>query len=48
MRNGGGYEAVEDKEQAFCLAFRTTGNDLERIPTETIKAYMALCGNCAL
>ena len=29
MRNGGGYEAVEDKEQVFCLAFKAMGKDLD-------------------
>ena len=48
MRNGGGHEAVEDEEQAFCLAFRAMGKDLDNITTEAIKAYMVLCRNSAL
>ena len=43
MRNGGGYEAVEDKEQVFCLAFKAMGKDLDNITTEAIKAYVVLC-----
>ena len=43
MRNGGGHEAVEDEEQAFCLAFRAMGKDLDNISIETIKPYMSLC-----
>lgn len=43
MRNWGGHEAVEDEEQAFCLAFRAMGKDLDNITTEAIKIYMALC-----
>jgi|UPI0000486C3A hypothetical protein len=45
MRNGGGHEAVEDEEQAF-MHFRAMGKDRENITTETIKAYMVICGNC--
>ena len=48
MRNGGGHEAVEDEEQAFCLAFRAMGKDLDNITTEAIKAYMVLCRNSSL
>ena len=48
MRNGGGHEAVEDEEQAFRLAFRDMGKDLDNITTEAIKAYMVLCRNSAL
>jgi hypothetical protein len=32
MRNGGGHEAVEDEEQAFCLAFRAMAKDLDNNP----------------
>ena len=38
MRNGGGREAMEDKEQIFCLAFRAMGKDLDNITTEALKA----------
>ena len=48
MRNGGGHEAVEDEEQAFCLAFRAMGKELDNITTEAIKAYMVLCRNSSL
>ena len=48
MRDGGGHEAVEDEEQAFCLAFRAMGKDLDNITTEAIKAYMVLCRNSSL
>ena len=48
MRNGGGHEAVEDEEQAFCLAFKAMGKNLNDITTEAIKAYMVLCRNCSL
>ena len=48
MRNGGGHEAVEDEKQAFCLAFRVMGKDLDNITTEAIKAYMVLCRNSSL
>ena len=37
MRNGDGHEAVEDEEQAFCLAFRATGKDLNKISTGALK-----------
>ena len=42
MRNGGGHEAVEDEEQAFCLAFRAMGKNRDNITTEVIKAYTVL------
>lgn len=50
MRNGGGggHEAVEVEEQAFCLAFRTMGKDLDNITREAIKAYMVLCRHSSL
>ena len=48
MRNGGGHEAVEDEEQAFYLAFRAMGKDLDNISTEALKVYMVLCRNCSL
>jgi hypothetical protein len=31
MRNRDGYEAVEDEEQAFHLAFRVIGKDIDKI-----------------
>jgi hypothetical protein len=34
MRTGVGCEAVEDKEEDFCLAFRDMGKDLENITTK--------------
>jgi hypothetical protein len=37
MRTGDGHEAVEDEEQAFCLAFRATGKDLNKISTGALK-----------
>ena len=43
-----GHEAVEDEKQAFCLAFRVMGKDLDNITTEAIKAYMVLYGNGSL
>jgi hypothetical protein len=43
VRNGGGHEAEEDEEHAFCLAFRAMGKDLDNITTEAIKAYVVLC-----
>ena len=39
---------MEDEEQAFCLAFRAMGKDLDNITTEAIKAYMVLCRNSSL
>ena len=48
MRTGDTHGAVEDEEQAFCLAFRAMGKDLDNITTEAIKAYMVLCRNSAL
>ena len=48
VRNGGGHEAVEDEEQAFCLAFRAMGKDLDNVTVEAIKAYMVLCRNNSL
>jgi hypothetical protein len=48
MRNGGGHEAVEDEEQAFCLAFKAMGKNLNDITTEAIEAYMVLCRNSSL
>jgi hypothetical protein len=36
MRNGSGHEAVEEKEQIFCLAFRAMGKNLDTITTEAI------------
>ena len=48
MRNGDGHEAVEDGGQAFHLAFRAMGKDLDNITTEAIKAYMVLCRNSSL
>ena len=48
VRNGDSHEAVEYKEQAFCLAFRAMGKDLDNITTEAIKAYMVLCRNSSL
>lgn len=44
----GGHEAVEVEEQAFCLAFRTMGKDLDNITREAIKAYMVLCRHSSL
>lgn len=43
--NGDGHEAMGDKEQAFHLAFRAMGKDLDNITIETIKAYIVLCRN---
>lgn len=40
MRDGGGAEAAEGKEQALCLALRATGKDPDSRTTEAIKAYM--------
>ena len=48
MRSEDGHETVEDKEQAFHLAFRAMGKHLDSIIAEAIKAYMVLCGNSAL
>ena len=48
MRNGDCHEAVEDEEQAFHLAFRAMGKDLDNVTVEAIKAYMVLCRNCLL
>jgi hypothetical protein len=48
MRNGDDLEAVEDKEQTYCLAFGAMGKDLDNIITEAIKAYMAFCRNSSL
>jgi hypothetical protein len=48
IRNDHGHEAVENEEQAFCLAFRAMGKVLDNIITETIKAYMVLCRNSSL
>ena len=48
VRNGGGHEAEEDEEHAFCLAFRAMGKDLDNITTEAIKAYMVLCRKSSL
>ena len=48
MRTGGGHEALVDKEQAFCLAFRATGRDLDDITTEVITADTGLGINSSL
>ena len=48
MRNWGGQEAVEDKEQVFYLAFSAMGKDLENTTTEAIKAYTVHCRNSSL
>ena len=48
IRNKVGHRSVEDEEQAFCLAFRAMGKDLDNITTEAIKAYMVLCRNSSL
>ena len=48
MRNGDTHGAVEDEEQAFCLAFRAMGKDLDNITTKPTKAYMVLCRNSSL
>jgi hypothetical protein len=38
MRIRAGHEAVEDKEQTFCLALRAMGKDRDDIITEDLKA----------
>lgn len=43
--NGGGHEAVEDKEQDFFLPFRAMGKDIDHINTDNIKTYMFLSRN---
>ena len=48
VRNGGGHEAEEDEEQAFCLAFRAMGKNLDNKTTKATEAYMVLCRNCSL
>lgn len=48
MKKRGSHEVSKDKEQAFRLAFRVMGRDLDNITTEAIKAYMVLCRNNSL
>jgi len=43
IRNEHGHETVEDEDEAFCLAFRAMGKDLDNITTEAIKTYMVFC-----
>ena len=38
MKNEWGHEAVEDEEQALCLAFRVLGKDLDNITIRAIKS----------
>ena len=48
MRNGDTHGAVEDEEQAFCLAFRAMGKDLDNITTEAMKLCTVLYRNSSL
>jgi hypothetical protein len=45
MSNKDGHEAVEDKEQVFCLALRAMGKDVDNIIIRSKKVYMVLFGN---
>ena len=48
VRNGGVHEAMGDEDQAFRLAFRDLGKDLDNITTEAKKTYMVLCRDGSL
>jgi hypothetical protein len=45
MRNGDGHATMEDQDQAFYLAFKVMGKDLDNIITRAIKAYIVFFGN---
>jgi hypothetical protein len=42
MKKEDSYDAVENEEQAFCLAFRAMEKDLDNITIRVIKAYIVL------